>query len=205
MKPINKNRIRLAISAGRIDQIIRDGKCQIAFSGRSNVGKSSALNRLMNRKNLARVSSSPGKTVTINFFDVDDRFYLVDLPGYGFARRSESEKRAWSRLTDSYFQDPQDLSLVLQLVDLKTGPSRDDETMISFLQDRGIPFVIVATKTDKLNRTTRENNLKELKDRFFPIPVFPFSSQSGEGADEVWRLMESAVLREEGEKSQEIF
>ena len=204
MKPINKNRIRLAISAGRADQIIRDGKSQIAFSGRSNVGKSSALNRLMNRKNLARVSSSPGKTVTINFFDVDDRFYLVDLPGYGYARRSESEKRAWSRLTDSYFQDAGDLSLVLQLVDLKTGPSRDDETMISFLRDRGIPFVIVATKTDKLNRTGREKNLKELKDRYFPTPVFPFSSQNGEGADEVWRLMESAVLREEGQQEEPV-
>lgn len=190
---MNKNNITLAISAGRRDQIIRDGKCQIALSGRSNVGKSSALNRLLGRKSLARVSSSPGKTVTINFFHLDNKCYLVDLPGYGFARRSESEKRAWSNLTDSYFQDHEDLALVLQLVDLKTGPSRDDEMMISFLREVGIPFVIVATKLDKLNKTNQKKNLKELEDAMFPTPVFPFSSLTGEGVESVWNLIEKTV------------
>ena len=193
MKPINKNNIRLTISAGRRDQLIRDGRCQIAFSGRSNVGKSSALNKLMNRKSLARVSSSPGKTITINFFDIDSRLYLVDLPGYGFAKRSEQEKRKWSGLTDSYFQDPEQISLVLQLVDLKTGPSRDDEAMIDYLQQVGIPFVIVATKFDKLNKTNQAKNLKELQDRYFPVPVFPFSSLTGYGVDSVWKLIETTV------------
>lgn len=193
MKPINKNNIRLTISAGRKDQIIHDGKCQVAFSGRSNVGKSSALNKLMNRKSLARVSSSPGKTITINFFDIDSKLYLVDLPGYGFAKRSEKEKRIWSNLTDSYFQNHDDLALVLQLVDLKTGPSRDDEMMISFLQDVGIPFVIVATKMDKLNKTNQAKNLKELEEKYFPVPVFPFSSLNGFGVESVWRLIETTV------------
>jgi GTP-binding protein len=193
MKPINKNNIKLTISAGRRDQIIQDGRCQIAFSGRSNVGKSSALNKLMNRKSLARVSSTPGKTITINFFDIDSRLYLVDLPGYGFAQRSEQEKRKWSALTDSYFQDPQRISLVLQLVDIKTGPSRDDEAMIDYLQEVGIPFVIVATKFDKLNKTNQAKNLKELQDRYFPTPVFPFSSLNGHGVDSVWKLIETTV------------
>ncbi len=193
MKPINKNNIRLTISAGRRDQLIRDGRCQIAFSGRSNVGKSSALNKLMNRKSLARVSSTPGKTITVNFFDIDSRLYLVDLPGYGFAQRSEQEKRKWSALTDSYFQDPSQISLVLQLVDLKTGPSRDDEAMIDYLQQVGIPFVIVATKFDKLNKTNQAKNLKELQDRYFPTPVFPFSSLSGYGVESVWKLIETTV------------
>lgn len=193
MKPINKNNIRLTISAGRRDQLIHDGRCQIAFSGRSNVGKSSALNKLMNRKSLARVSSSPGKTITVNFFDIDSRLYLVDLPGYGFAKRSEQEKRKWSSLTDSYFQNPEHISLVLQLVDLKTGPSRDDEAMIDYLQQVGIPFVIVATKFDKLNKTNQAKNLKELQDRYFPVPVFPFSSLSGHGVESVWKLIETTV------------
>ncbi len=199
MKPINKNNIKLTISAGRRDQLIRDGRCQIAFSGRSNVGKSSALNKLMNRKSLARVSSSPGKTVTVNFFDIDSRLYLVDLPGYGFAKRSEADKRKWSSLTDSYFQNPEHLALVLQLVDLKTGPSRDDETMIAYLKDMGIPFVIVATKFDKLNKTNQQKNLSELQERFFPTPVFPFSSLDGYGVDRVWSLIETTVESFEAE------
>ena len=187
---MNKNNITLKISAGRRDQLIRDGKCQIAFSGRSNVGKSSALNRLLGRKKLARVSSSPGKTVTINFFHLDNKCYLVDLPGYGFARRSESEKRAWSNLTDSYFQDHEHLALVLQLIDLKTGPSRDDETMIAFLQEVGIPFVIVATKVDKLNKTDRRAALEKIAAH--PLVsestvIIPFSSHTGEGKTELWK------------------
>jgi len=190
---MNKNNITLKISAGRRDQLLSDGTCQIALSGRSNVGKSSALNRLLGRKKLARVSSSPGKTITVNFFDVDSRCYLVDLPGYGFAKRSEKEKRVWSALTDSYFQNHKDLALVLQLVDLKTGPSRDDETMIAFLQEVGIPFVIVATKLDKLNKTKQKENLAALEDTFYPTPVFPFSSLNGTGAEAVWNLIEKTV------------
>lgn len=190
---MNKHNVTLTISAGRRDQLLRDGQCQIALSGRSNVGKSSCLNKLLGRKSLARVSSSPGKTITVNFFNVDGKCYLVDLPGYGYAKRSESEKRVWSGLTDSYFQNNDHLALVLQLVDLKTGPSRDDRTMISYMQEMGIPFVIIATKLDKLNKTNGAKNLKALEDEFFPTPVFPFSSLSGFGVESVWGLIEKTV------------
>jgi GTP-binding protein len=194
---MNKNNIKLKISAGRKDQLLRDGLCQIAFSGRSNVGKSSALNRLLGRKSLARVSSAPGKTITVNFFELDGKCYLVDLPGYGYAKRSEAEKRVWSQLTDAYFQAHENISLVLQLVDLKTGPSRDDEAMIAFLQEVGIPFVIIATKWDKLNKTNQQKNLKALEDAYFPTPVFPLSSLSGYGAERIWQLIETTVAAED--------
>lgn len=190
---MNRHNVSLAISAGRQDQLLRDKKPQIAFVGRSNVGKSSALNRLLGRKSLARVSGTPGKTVTVNYFNLDGKCYLVDLPGYGYARRSASELKAFRALTDAYFRQVDDLILVLQLVDLKTGPSADDRMMISFLTEAGIPFVIVATKLDKLNKTGQQNNIKALEEEFFPTPVFPLSSLDGTGAERIWALLESAV------------
>ena len=190
---MNRHNVELTISAGRQDQLIRDALPQIALSGRSNVGKSSALNRLLGRKHLARVSAQPGKTVTVNYFCLDKVCYLVDLPGYGFARRSEAEKRVWSRLTDAYFQNNGALTLVLQLIDLKTGPSKDDEMMLRFLDEAGIPFVVLATKADKLNATNRKQNLDALAESLGQIPVIPFSSQTGEGAETVWKLIQSAV------------
>ena len=193
---MNRNRVELVISAGRKDQLIRDGLPQIALSGRSNVGESSTLNRLMGRKKLARVSAQPGKTVTVNFFRVDGACYLVDLPGYGFARRSEAEKAAWSRLTDAYFRQNGDLSMVLQLIDLKTGPSRDDEVMLDYLQNTGVPYVVLATKADKLNTTNRKNNLEQLQARLGAVPAIPFSSLTGEGAEVVWTLIQKTVTGE---------
>ena len=190
---MNRQNVTLTISAGRKDQIIRDGLPQIALSGRSNVGKSSALNKLLGRKHLARVSAQPGKTVTVNFFNLDGACYLVDLPGYGFARRSEAEKRASSRLTDAYFQQNASLAMVLQLIDLKTGPSKDDEMMLSFLEEAGIPFVVLATKADKLNATNRQKNLAFLTRMLGQVPVIPFSSLTGEGAERVWNLIQTTV------------
>ncbi len=190
---MNRQNVTLTISAGRKDQIIRDGLPQIALSGRSNVGKSSALNKLLGRKHLARVSAQPGKTVTVNFFNLDGACYLVDLPGYGFARRSEAEKRAWSRLTDAYFQQNASLAMVLQLIDLKTGPSKDDEMMLNFLEEAGIPFVVLATKADKLNATNRQKNLADLSRMLGQVPVIPFSSLTGEGAERVWNLIQTTV------------
>ena len=190
---MNRQAVELVISAGRRDQLLRDKLPQIALSGRSNVGKSSALNRLLGRKKLARVSSTPGKTVTVNYYCVDRALYLVDLPGYGFAQRSEADKRRWSQLTDAYFRDNGALLTVLQLIDLKTGPSRDDETMLRFMDETGIPYVILATKTDKLNKTDRAKNLAALQDRVGAVPVIPFSSLTGEGADLAWSLIEKSV------------
>ena len=191
---MNKQNVSLKISAGRPDQILRDGTPQIAFSGRSNVGKSSALNRLLGRKSLARTSSSPGKTVTVNFYHVDNTLYLVDLPGYGFARRSETEKRAWSRLVDAYFQNRADLALVLQLIDLKVGPTGDDRLMLDYLKAEGVPFVVVATKWDKLNKTDQKNHLSCLEKEVFPTPVFPLSSATGYGSDALWSFLQNAAL-----------
>ena len=132
---LNVQNTTLKISAGLPSQFPADPKAQVAFSGRSNVGKSSLINTLLGRKSLARVSSSPGKTITINFYDVDKKLYLVDLPGYGFAKRNPEDKRKWSALTDGYFTSNKNidrLSLVLQLIDSRVGPTKDDEMMLEF-------------------------------------------------------------------------
>lgn len=183
----------LKISAGLPSQFPRDILPQIAFSGRSNVGKSSLINTLLGRKSLARVSSSPGKTITVNFYVVDGKYYLVDLPGYGFAKRSEADKRRWSALTDGYFTANPDidrLRAVVQLVDSRIGATKDDIMMIDFMNRSGIPYIIVATKTDKLNKTEREKNLAALAVSDVIAPgtvIIPFSSLKGEGKDELTR------------------
>ena len=150
---INVNNSRIAMTVGTHKQFPRDMRPQVALSGRSNVGKSSLINTLLGRKNLARVSSAPGKTITINYYDIDGKIYLVDLPGYGYAKRSKDSKRAWSTLTEEYFtKNPcrDMIKLVIQLIDIRTGPTEDDILMINWLIDNGVEFVVVATKTDKL-------------------------------------------------------
>lgn len=184
----------LKISAGEPRQIPSDPLAQVAFSGRSNVGKSSLINSLLGRKNLARVSSAPGKTITINFYEIDKKLYLVDLPGYGFAKRTLEEKKKWSALTDGYFTQNNNidrLSLVLQLVDSRIGPTKDDEMMLDYLRAAELPFAVVATKTDKLNATERKKNLAAIESH--PLvsgaPVIPFSALKGEGKDELWKVI----------------
>lgn len=191
--PLNTQNVNLKMSAGLPKQFPRDPIPQVAFSGRSNVGKSSLLNTLLGRKSLARVSSSPGKTITINFFEVDKKLFLVDLPGYGYAKRTLEDKKKWSALTDGYFtQNPAiDLvSLVLQLVDVRVGITADDKMMIDFLTQVGMPFVIVATKCDKPNKTELAKNLASIAEHeCVPegTPVIPFSSLSGLGKTELWK------------------
>ncbi len=191
---INIQNTSLKISAGLPSQFPRDPLPQVAFSGRSNVGKSSLINTLLGRKSLARVSSSPGKTITINFYDVDKKMYLVDLPGYGFAKRAPEDKRKWSALTDGYFTGNNNLdrlSLVLQLVDSRIGPTADDEMMLEFLHASEIPFAVVATKADKLNATERKKSTETISEH--PLikgqKVIFFSSLKGEGKDELWRTV----------------
>ena len=174
------------MTAGLASQFPTDRLPQIALSGRSNVGKSSLLNRLVGRKSLARVSGSPGKTITINFYRVDKKFYIVDLPGYGFAKRAPADKAKWSKLTDSYFTSGT-MNAVAQLVDLKVGLTADDEMMLDFLNQNEIPYIIIATKSDKLNVTNRKKALEEL--RAHPLvredcKIIPFSSLDGTGKDE---------------------
>lgn len=186
------NRAELRVSAGRTDQFPKDAVPQIAFSGRSNVGKSSLINCLLGRKSLARVSGTPGKTVTINFYDVDKKLFLVDLPGYGYARRSGDKRQVFSSLTDSYFTaNPlgDRLRLVVQLVDSRVGPTDDDTMMMQWLLDNGIPFIVALTKTDKLKPRELAEILDNLQHEFFrdvSVEVIPFSSVTREGKDALW-------------------
>lgn len=190
---LNIQNTNLKISAGDPRQFPRDAVPQVAFSGRSNVGKSSLINTLLQRKSLARVSSAPGKTITINFYDVDKKLFLVDLPGYGYAKRTFEDKKKWSALTDGYFTANQNidlLSLVVQLIDSRVGITADDEMMINFLSDASLPFIIVLTKSDKLNKTERGEAIKRIEEHpsYSPdIPVIFFSSLKGEGKTELWR------------------
>ena len=160
---------------------------EIAFAGRSNVGKSSMINKLFNRKQLARVSAVPGKTATINFFRADG-LRFADLPGYGYAKVSKGEKRRWSELISGYFEQDRDLRLVFQLIDMRHAPTADDLTMINYMIDREIPFVVVLTKADKLSKTQRAVRLAALETELpcaDQIVTIPFSSETGEGVDAV--------------------
>ena len=189
--PLNLNRVTLRISAGTPKQFPADPLPQVAFSGRSNVGKSSLINTLLGRKSLARVSSAPGKTITVNFYDVDSQLLLVDLPGYGFAKRTKEEQARWSGLTDGYFtanRNADRIRLIVQLIDSRIGPTKDDELMLDYLFRTGLPFLVVATKCDKLNATER----RAADDLFRNHPLIPngtpvifASSQSGVGRSEL--------------------
>lgn len=182
-------------SFGVARQLIPSDMPEVAFSGRSNVGKSSLLNRLMNRKSLARVSSMPGKTVTINFFKLDS-CRLVDLPGYGYAKVSHDEKKRWSELMETYFSSGRDIRLVVQLIDMRHTPSQQDIDMIEYMVECGIPFVLALTKADKLNKTERMNQLEEICGviaKYGNIPVVPFSANKGDGTEELRGLIEKYV------------
>ena len=196
----NPANAELSITAGLPSQFPREPLPQIAFSGRSNVGKSSLINALLGRKSLARVSSSPGKTITVNFYRIDRKLYFVDLPGYGFANRSKESQRVWQDLTDGYFtRNPNRdlLRLVIQLIDSRIGATKDDLTMIDWMRACGVPYLLVATKTDKLNKTERlqaEETMGALAKSFgAPAPVF-FSSQTKEGKDELLARIGAALF-----------
>ncbi len=183
---MNFNQVEFEAAFGTLSQIPESTIPEIAFAGRSNVGKSSTLNKLFNRKNLARVSSVPGKTITINFFKTGE-VRIVDLPGYGYAKVAKGEKRRWAEMMEGYFQNPRNLKLVVQLVDMRHKPSEDDYIMMRFLSECEIPFIVVATKSDKLNKTQykeRTEALKEeLKEFGSDLTIIPFSSEKGDGLD----------------------
>ena len=193
---MNYNKVQFEAAFGTLKQIPRSDLPEIVFAGRSNVGKSSMLNRLFNRKNLARVSSVPGKTITINFFKVED-VRIVDLPGYGYAKVAKGEKRRWAEMMEGYFQSPRNIKLVVQLVDMRHKPSEDDYVMMRFLRDAGLPFIVAATKSDKLNKTQyneRKNALKEELAEFGDnLTILPFSSEKGEGTEELKKIIESVL------------
>ena len=182
-------------SFGVAKQLMPSDLPEVAFSGRSNVGKSSLLNKLMNRKSLARVSSMPGKTVTINFFKLDS-CRLVDLPGYGYAKVSHDEKKRWSELMETYFSSGRDIRLVVQLVDMRHAPSQQDIDMIEYMVECKIPFILALTKADKLNKTERMKQLElicSVVTKYGNIPVVPFSATKGDGTEELRGLIEKYV------------
>ena len=194
---INYQNVNLVMSAGFPEQFPQDNLPQIAFSGRSNVGKSSLINALLGRKSLARVSGQPGKTITANFYNIDKKYYLVDLPGYGFAKRSDAEREKWSTLMGAYFDNNPNLKLVVQLIDLKVGPTKDDDQMLSWLYETRTPYIIAATKADKLNVTDRKKNMELLsRDQMIleGTHVIAFSALKGDGRDEILSIIERKAL-----------
>lgn len=193
--PIHLQNVNLRITAGEIRQFPSDPIPQIALSGRSNVGKSSLINSVLGRKSLARVSSAPGKTITINFYEIDKKIFLVDLPGYGFAKRPKEDQIKWQTLTDGFFTKNPNidrLCAVAQLVDSRIGLTVDDEAMVDYLNQVKIPYFVIATKVDKLNATERRENLAAIAAH--PVlaqgtVVIPYSALKNEGRDEVLRQM----------------
>lgn len=186
-------------SAALLDQLPSPEVPEVAFSGRSNVGKSSLINRLLNRKGLARTSATPGKTATINFYRLDNA-RLVDLPGYGYAKVSREEKRRWGGLIEGYLQADRDLRLVLQLVDMRHPPTADDRMMIDFLTEAEIPFVLVLTKSDKLNKSQRRDRLAALEEEladYTGLTIVPFSAENGENAEDLREIVRSVCEEDE--------
>ena len=184
------------ISSAKVEQCPDHQSTEYAFIGRSNVGKSSLINMLTGYGKLAKTSSMPGKTMLINHFIINKEWYLVDLPGYGYAKRSESEKRRWADLMEGYFQMGRSLNLVVQLVDMRHAPSADDIMMINFIREAGYPFIIVLTKCDKLNKTERAKRREELKTELEcagDCTIIEFSAQTGEGCDAVKTAIENSL------------
>ena len=178
---------------GTFGQLPESDLPEIAFAGRSNVGKSSLLNKLFGRKNLARVSSVPGKTITINFYQVDE-YNFVDLPGYGYAKVAKAEKDRWAEMMEGYFNSDRNIKLVVQLVDMRHPPTKDDIMMMEFLQATGYEFIVVMTKADKLKKKKDYNErIEKSKQEMSFIPedrIIPFSSENGQGLDIVKKYIE---------------
>ncbi len=193
---INVQKAEFILSAASPKDFRRDALPQVAFAGRSNVGKSSVINRLLNRKNFARVGAAPGKTTQINYFKIDNAFYLVDLPGYGYARVSKGERDRWGRLMEGYFADPELMTLGVMIVDARHKPTADDCTMAQWYRGAGCPFLVVANKLDKLKKSEVEGNLQRIRETLAlgeEDLVIPFSAEKGTGRDELLRAILSSV------------
>ena len=169
---------------------------EIAFAGKSNVGKSSLINALMNRKSLARTSSQPGKTQTINFYNINSAMYLVDLPGYGYAKVAQSEKEKWGKMIENYLHTSRQLKAVFLLIDIRHTPGANDKTMYDWIVYQGYQPIIIATKLDKLKRSQVQKALKEVRNGLGLKPediVIPFSAQTKQGRDEIWAKMDELI------------
>lgn len=199
---MNYHNVSFLASYGLSKQLPPSKQMEVAFAGRSNVGKSSLINKLLGRKALARVSAVPGKTATINFYDLDGRIHLVDLPGYGYAKVAKSEKWRWAELIEGYLNDGRDLALVVLLVDMRHPATRLDVDMVNYLIETEKPFLVVLTKADKLNKTEREKRLAAIADELpcgDELTVLPFSSETGEGVETLRGILEELSEPEDDE------
>lgn len=193
---MNWNKVDFEAAFGTLEQLTESSLPEICFSGRSNVGKSSLINKILNRKSIARVSSTPGKTVTINFYKLDE-FRLVDLPGYGYAKVADSERERWAELMEGYFRTGRNIKLCLQLIDMRHPATEFDISMLEFLRHFEIPYTVVLTKCDKLNKTEFSNRLTALKQELGElgegIEIIPFSALKGIGADQIRQTVENSI------------
>ena len=185
-------------SAAAPKDLLADGLPQIAFAGRSNVGKSSVINRLLGRKNFARVGAAPGKTTHVNYFRIDDRFYLVDLPGYGYARVSQGEKERWARLMESYFARPERITLGVLVVDARHRPTADDRQMADWFRGTGRPFVVAANKVDKVKPSALTESLDLVRSVLEAPELIAFSAEMGTGRDDLLARVLTAAGAEAG-------
>ena len=188
--------VALETVCGITSKLPENDKVELAFIGRSNVGKSSLINTLLNRKSLARTSSQPGKTQTINYYNINDAFYLVDLPGYGYAKISREVKEKWKRMTLNYFNNSKMLRVVFQLIDIRHDPTDKDKEMYDTLLQCGFSPIIIATKADKIKRSQLNKQVKAIEDKLQLVegtPVIPFSSSDLTGKDELWEYIDEYV------------
>ena len=193
---VNLQKTEFILSAASPKDFLRDGLPQVAFAGRSNVGKSSVINRLLNRKNFARVGAAPGKTIHINYFKIDGAFYLVDLPGYGYAKVSKSERDRWGKLMETYFAHPELMTMGVMIVDSRHKPTADDCTMAQWFKDTGRPMVVVANKLDKLKKSEIQPSLDRVRltlELEEDAPVIPFSAEKGDGRQDLLNVIFAAV------------
>ena len=189
--------INLETVCGITSVLPDNDKPEIAFAGKSNVGKSSLINALMNRKSYARISATPGKTQTINFYNINEEMYLVDLPGYGYAKVSEKEKVQWGKLIERYLNGSTQLKAIFLLIDIRHEPSANDKMMYSWIVEQGFQPIIIATKLDKLKRSQIQKHVKMVREGLDLVPgtkIIPFSSTTKQGRDEIWELIESEYL-----------
>ena len=192
MMNVNLQKAEFVRSAAKAGDFPRDGLPQVAFAGRSNVGKSSVINRLLNRKNFARVGAAPGKTTHINYLLIDGKFYLVDLPGYGYAKVSKAEKERWGRLMEEWFADNGLMTLGIMIVDARHKPTADDCTMAQWFKASGRPFAVAANKLDKLRKSDIVPNLARIRETLEldeSVTVVPFSAEKGDGKQELLDLI----------------
>ena len=192
--------VSLDLVCGITSKIPQTGRPEVAFAGTSNVGKSSLINGLMNRKSLARTSSQPGKTQTINFYNVNEQMYLVDLPGYGYAKVSEAVKAKWGRMIEDYLHQSPTLRAVFLLIDIRHEPSGNDRLMYHWICEQGYEPIIIATKLDKIKRSQVQKQLKVLRQGLEVRPgtqMIPFSAETKQGREEIWALIDQLIEREQ--------